>query len=199
MTPLADALRLALTAALAASKDARGFTERQAGKAIAIETLERRFVIHLEAGAVRVEPGDGEADATLRGSPTAVLGALVKEGGDTAAVLGDVELFEDFRRAFRPHLPPTVAHFAEDAGDAVRIGAQAAQSAWQGMASAVRAGAKDEGEQNEREAALAATVEELKGRVDDLEQRLLALEAAQDGQDGEAGEGGEARGEGQSP
>lgn len=202
MTPLADALRLALSAALATSKDARDFTERQAGRAIAIETLERRFVIHLEAGAVRVEPGDGEADATLRGSPTAVLGALVKEGGDTAAVLGDVELFEDFRRAFRPHLPPTVAHFAEDAGDAVRIGAQAAQSAWQGMASAVRAGAKDEGEQNEREAALAATVEALKSRVDDLEQRLLALEAAQDGQDGEAGEGGkggEARGEGQTP
>lgn len=194
MTPLSDALRLALSAALAASKEARDMTERHAGKAIAIETMERRFVIHFEAGAARVEPGDGEADATLRGSPTAVLGALVKspakEGSDTAAVLGDEELFEDFRRSFRPHLPPSVAHFAEDASDAVRVGAQAAQSAWQGMSGAVRSKAKDyfpdEDERHERDAALAAQLEALKGRVDELERRLRVLEAGRAGQEEQA-------------
>ena len=180
MNPFADALRLALSAALAASKEARHFTERQAGKAIAVETREHRFVIRFDAGEAHVEAGDGEADATVRGSPTAVLGTLLKDGGETAAVFGDAELFEDFRRSFRPHLPPTLANFAEDAGDAVRVGAQAAQSALQGVAGAMRSKAKDyfpdQSEQAEREAAMAAEIEALKGRIDALEERVRVLE-----------------------
>ena len=199
MNPFADALRLGLSAALAASKEARLCAERQNSKTIAVETLEQRFIIRFDAGEARVEAGDGEADATVRGSPAAVLGTLLREGGETAAVFGDAELFEDFRRSFRPHLPPTLAHFAEDAGDAVRVGAQAAQSALQGVAGAVRSKAKDyfpdATERDERDAAMAAEIEALKGRIDALEARLGTLEggAAKRTADDAPGQGDDTR------
>lgn len=184
MNPFADALRLGLSAALAASKEARLCVERQNGKAIAVETLDQRFIIRFDAGETHVEAGDGEADATVRGSPAAVLGTLLRDGGETAAVFGDAELFEDFRRSFRPHLPPTLAHVAEDAGDAMRVGAQAAQSALQGVAGAMRSKAKDyfpdASEREERDAAMAAEIEALKGRLDAVEARLRTLEEAAD-------------------
>lgn len=199
MNPFADALRLGLSAALAASKEARLCAERQNGKAIAVETLEQRFIIRFDAGEAHVEAGDGEADATVRGSPAAVLGTLLREGSETAAVFGDAELFEDFRRSFRPHLPPTLAHFAEDAGDAVRVGAQAAQSALQGVAGAVRSKAKDyfpdAADRDERDAAMAAEIEALKGRIDALEERLGALEggAAKSATEDAPGQGDDTR------
>ena len=151
-----------------------------AGKAIAFETLDERLVVCFESSSVHVETHSDEADATVRGSPTAVLGALFGKGGDTVAVLGDTTVFEDFRDSFRPHLklPPAVERFMEDAGDAVRVGAKAVKSAIEGVAAATRdhwpdwlhRAHPDTGE-------LRGEVDELKERMAALEERLAAVES----------------------
>ncbi|MDE0039015.1 MAG: hypothetical protein OXU77_15905 [Gammaproteobacteria bacterium] len=134
---LAELARLALSAGIAASPAARACSERQAGRSLAIETLTARFVIHFEPGAVRVDTDTGPADATLRGSPAAVAATLAGRE-ETAAVLGDPALFEDFRDSFRPRLEVPGKFVLEDLGDIVRLGVKAAESALEGLANAVR-------------------------------------------------------------
>ena len=134
---LAELARLGLSAAIAANPAARACCERLAGRSLAIETLEARFVIRFEPGAVRVDTVGGPADATLRGSPAAVAATLAG-GEETAAILGDSALFEDFRDSFRPRLETPGKFVFEDLGDIVRLGAKAAESALQGLANAVR-------------------------------------------------------------
>jgi len=146
---LAEIFRLTLAAAVAASPDARRCTERLAGRCLAVETLDARFVLHFEPGLVRIEPDDGPADATLRGSPVALANAMVLaphgEQADTAAVFGDHTLFEDFRDSFRPHIDLGPAdHLKEDLGDAVRLGAKAVESAIEGLANALRGSGRKE-------------------------------------------------------
>ena len=136
-TALAELARVALSAGIAANPAARACSERQAGRSIAIETLEARFVIHFEPGVVRVDTGTGPADATLRGSP-ASLAATLAGTDETAAILGDSALFEDFRDSFRPRLEVPGKFVLEDLGDIVRLGAKAAESALEGLANAVR-------------------------------------------------------------
>ena len=180
MGAVAKTVEVSLTAALTTSSDARDCCERLAGKAIAFESLDERLVVCFESSSVHVETQTDEADATVRGSPTAVLGALFGKGGDTVAVLGDVTVFEDFRDSFRPHLklPPAVERFMEDAGDAVRVGAKAVKSAIEGVAAATRdhwpdwlhRAHPDTGE-------LRGEVDELKARMAALEERLAAMES----------------------
>jgi len=134
---LAQLARLALSAGIAASPAARACSERQADRSLAIETLTARFVIHFEPGAVRVDTDTGPADATLRGSPAAVAATLAGRE-ETAAVLGDPALFEDFRDSFRPRLEVPGKFVLEDLGDIVRLGVKAAESALEGLANAVR-------------------------------------------------------------
>ena len=177
---VAKTVEVSLTAALTTSSDARDCCERLAGKAIAFESFDERLVVCFESSSVHVETQTDEADATVRGSPTAVLGALFGKGGDTVAVLGDATVFEDFRDSFRPHLklPPTMERFMEDAGDAVRVGAKAVKSAIEGVAAATRdhwpdwlhRAHPDTGE-------LRGEVDELKARMAALEERLAAVEA----------------------
>ena len=169
---------MALAAAIAASSEARQCSERLAGKKIAVETLDQRWLIAFEPGKANVERGDGEADATVRGSAAALLGAFARDRDGGAAVFGDVELFEDFRSAFRPHLklPEFVGQFAEDAGDAVRVGAKAARSAVEGLSGAVRTKAKDYWPDRGGSPELVDEVAELKARLDDMEERLRRLE-----------------------
>ena len=138
---LAEAARLALTAAIATNPEARRCSERLAGRTLAVETLDARFVVHFEPGAVRVEAGDTPADATVRGSPVDV-GATLTGAEETAAVFGDATIFEDFRESFSPlagmrdrfDLPGK--YVVEDIGDAVRLGVKAVQSALEGLAGA---------------------------------------------------------------
>ena len=177
---IAKTVEVSLSAALTTSSDARDCCARLAGKAIAFETLDERLIVCFESSSVHVETQRDEADATVRGSPTAVLGALFGKGGDTVAVLGDATVFEDFRDSFRPHLklPPVVERFMEDAGDAVRVGAKAVKSAIEGVAAATRdhwpdwlhRAHPDTGE-------LRGEVDELKERMAALEERLAAVES----------------------
>ena len=134
---LAELARLALSVGITSNPAARACTERLAGRSLAIETLEVRFVIHFEPGAVQVDTGTGTADATVRGSP-ANLAATLAGTEETAAVLGDTALFEDFRDSFRPRLEVPGKFVLEDLGDIVRLGAKAAESALEGLANAVR-------------------------------------------------------------
>lgn len=179
---IARTVEVSLTAALTTSSDARDCCARLAGKALAFEALDERLVVCFESSSVHVEAQIDEADATVRGSPTAVLGALFGKGGDTVAVLGDATVFEDFRDSFRPHLklPSGVERFLEDAGDAVRIGAKAVKSAIEGVAAATRdhwpdwlhRAHPDTGE-------LRGEVDELKERMAALEERLAAVESVE--------------------
>ena len=134
---LAQLAQLALTAGIATSPAARACSDRLAGRSVAVETLEARFVIHFDSGAVRVETGDDEADATVRGSPAAVAATLAGTE-ETAAILGDTAIFEDFRDSFRPRLELPGRFVFEDLGDIVRLGLKAAESALEGLANAVR-------------------------------------------------------------
>lgn len=134
---LAELARLALTAGIAANPAARACSERLAGRSLAIETLEWRFVVHFAPGAVRVDTGTGPADATVRGSLAAVATTLAGTE-ETAAVLGDTALFEDFRNSFRPRWEVPGKFVFEDLGDIVRLGAKAAESALEGLANAVK-------------------------------------------------------------
>ena len=182
MKPVTEAVRFVLATAIATNADARACSERLAGKAIAVECLEQRLVIGFEDGdaasAVQVRSGEAKADVTVRGSPAAVLGALAGVERDTAAIFGDVEVYEDFRASFRPHLklPQGFDHLAEDASDAVHVAARAAQSAFEGLLAGLRerfatepppepSSATDE----EREIA------NLQARIRDLEARLAEL------------------------
>lgn len=133
---LAQLARLALSAAIATNATARACSERLAARSLAIETLAARFVIHFQAGAVRVETGDGPADATVRGSPSTVAATLAGIE-DAAAILGDTALFEDFRDSFRPRLELPGKYVLEDLGDLVRLGAKTVESALEGIANAV--------------------------------------------------------------
>ena len=138
---LAQLAQLALSAAIATNPAARACSERLAGRSVAVETLEARLVIHFDSGcdsgAVRVETGDGEADATVRGSPAAVAATLAGTE-ETAAILGDTAIFGDFRDSFRPRLELPGKFVFEDLGDIVRVGLKAAESALEGLANALR-------------------------------------------------------------
>lgn len=181
MGAIAKTVEVSLSAALTTSADARDCCARLEGKAIAFESLDERLVVCFESSSVHVETETDDADAIVRGSPTAVLGALFGKGGDTVAVLGDAAVFEDFRDSFRPHLklPPAAERFMEDAGDAVRVGAKAVKSAIEGVATATRdhwpdwlhRAHPDTGE-------LRGEVDELKARMAALEERLAAVESS---------------------
>lgn len=134
---LAELARLGLSAGIAANPAARACSERLAGRSLAIETLEARFVIHFEPGAIHVDTAAEPADATLRGSPAAVAATLAGSE-ETAAILGDTAVFEDFRDSFRPRLEVPGKFVFEDLGDIVRLGVKAAESALEGLANAVR-------------------------------------------------------------
>ncbi|MCY4011328.1 MAG: hypothetical protein OXG82_01290 [Gammaproteobacteria bacterium] len=186
---VAKTVEVSLSAALTTSSDARDCCARLEGKTIAFESLDERLVVCFESSSVHVETETDEADATVRGSPTAVLGALFGKGGDTVAVLGDATVFEDFRDSFRPHLklPPAAERFMEDASDAVRVGAKAVKSAIEGVATATRdhwpdwlhRAHPDTGE-------LRGEVDELKARMAALEERLAAVESADEAPPDEA-------------
>lgn len=181
MSPFADALRLALSAAISASESARACSERLAGKTVLLEASGQRWRLRFQAGEVAVdvpaEDDSEEADATVRGTLPSLLRAFVsKEGAEAVAVIGDAELFEDFRTSFRPHLamPSSFGQFAEDAGDAVRVGTQAARSAVDGVGRAVRDKAQEYFARRDEERA--AEVAALRERVAALEVRVEALE-----------------------
>ena len=131
---LAQTARVALSAAMSASPEARRCSERLAGRRLAFETLDARFVVHFEPGAIRVEAGDDPADATVRGSPAAVAATLLN-AEESVAVLGDAAVFEDFRDSFRPRLDLGPGKFLlEDIGDIAGLGLRAVQSAFEGLA-----------------------------------------------------------------
>ena len=174
---LAEATRLALTAAIKASAEARACTERLAGKSIAFEFLGQRLVVHFEAGAVRVDSAEDAASATVRGSPAAVCGALLGGDGRTAAVFGEAAVVEDFRASFRPHLelPHAPRHLGEDLSDAAHLAFRAARSALEGAVAALREESANAPDAQES-AAEDPELQRLRARVADLEARLAAVE-----------------------
>lgn len=190
MNPLREAMRVALRAAIATNAEARACTRRLAGKSIAFEWSDQRLVIRFDDGAANVggaaDVGGGadEASATVRGSPVAVLGALLGGERGAAAVLGDAEAFEDFRASFRPHLPKVPRHLAEDIGDAAHLAARAAQSALEGLLGALREHTQSGAAEAEPEGA--DEVAALRARIGELEARLAALEPGSQSGDNDA-------------
>lgn len=173
-------MRATLRAAIATSADARACTERLAGKTIAFELLGERWVVRFESGVADVEAGETEADATVRGSPLAVLGAWLGGERHAAAVLGDGEVFEDFRASFRPHfslpLPHAPHHLAEDIGDAAHLAIRAARSALEGLLAVLRE--RDQPAPAAGDGDVAAEADALRAQVRELEERIAALEGS---------------------
>lgn len=176
MNPFAEAMQLALRGAIAASGEARRCAERLAGKSIAVESLGQRLVVCFEADGVQVEADDREADATVRGSPLALLLAAVEQEYDSSAVFGDAEIVQDFRMSFRPHLRAAgVGTLVEDAGDALRLGVKAAHSALEGVVRSMGGMAPDDNSEVAGED-WRTEVAAIKEQLQRIEERLSALE-----------------------
>lgn len=145
-----------------------------AGKRVGIEVPNERFVVEFEAreagGAALSVTSDSvaECDATLRISVAGLLSRFVDD--DAASLLGDADVMGDFLALLRPRLPlpeglpsPNLGAIGEDVGDALRLGARAAQSVFEAALGATPGGSRDvEGELAE----LRRRVEELERRVD---------------------------------
>lgn len=152
-----------------------------AGRRVGIEVPNERFVVEFEAGddedATLSVMSDSvtECDATLRISVAGLLSRFADE--DAASTHGDADVMADFFALLRPRLPlpdgmpsPDLSAIGEDVGDALRLGARAAQSVFEAALGATPGGARDVEEE----------LEELRRRVEDLERRVDAPAAEAD-------------------
>ena len=145
------------------------------GRRVGIEVPNERFVVGFEAGEDGrvvlsvVADSVAECDATLRISLAGLLSRFADD--DAASVQGDSDVMADFLALLRPRLPlpeglprPNLGAIGEDVGDALRLGARAAQSAFEAALGATPGGSRDvEGE-----------LAELRRRVEELERRVEA-------------------------
>ena len=152
-----------------------------AGKRVGIEVPSERFVVEFEAGddedAALSVMSDSvtECDATLRISVAGLLSRFADD--DAASTHGDADVMADFFALLRPRLPlpdgmpsPDLSAIGEDVGDALRLGARAAQSVFEAALGATPGGARD----------VEVELEELRRRVEDLERRVDAPAAEAD-------------------
>ena len=156
-----------------------------AGKRVGIEVPNERFVVEFEVGededtALSVMSDSvADCDATLRISVAGLLSRFADD--DAASTHGDADVMADFFALLRPRLPlpegmpsPDLSAIGEDVGDALRLGARAAQSVFEAALGATPGGASDVGgEGSARDEELA----ELRRRVEELERRLDASAA----------------------
>ena len=152
-----------------------------AGKRVGIEVPfgigmpNERFVVEFEAGededmALSVlSDSVTDCDATLRISVAGLLSRFADD--DAASTHGDADVMADFLALLRPRLPlpdglpsPDLGAIGEDMGDALRLGARAAQSVFEAALGATPGGARD----------VDAELAELRRRIEDLERRVEA-------------------------
>lgn len=155
--------------------------EALAGKRVGIEVPNERFVVEFEAGEDEdmalsvVSDSVTECDATLRISVAGLLSRFADD--DAASTHGDADVMADFFALLRPRLPlpdgmpsPDFGAIGEDVGDALRLGARAAQSVFEAALGATPGGSRD----------VEVELEELRRRVEDLERRVDAPAAEAD-------------------
>ena len=154
-----------------------------AGKRVGIEVPvgigmpNERFVVEFEAGEDEAEEAAlsvvsdsvTDCDATLRISVAGLLSRLADD--DAASTHGDADVMADFLALLRPRLPlpdglpsPDLSAIGEDVGDALRLGARAAQSVFEAALGETPGGSRD----------VELELEELRRRVEDLERRVDA-------------------------
>lgn len=145
-----------------------------AGKRIGIEVPNERFVVEFdgeddEAALSVMSDSVADCDATLRISVAALLSRFADD--DAASTHGDADVMADFLALLRPRLPlpdglpsPDLSAIGEDVGDALRLGARAAQSVFEAALGATPGDSRD----------VEAELAELRRRVEDLERRVDA-------------------------
>ena len=146
-----------------------------AGKRVGIEVPNERFVVEFETGedeeAALSVMSDSvtDCDATLRISVAGLLSRFADD--EAASTHGDADVMADFLALLRPRLPlpdglpsPDLGAIGEDVGDALRLGARAAQSVFEAALGATPGGSRD----------VELELEELRRRVEDLERRVDA-------------------------
>lgn len=152
-----------------------------AGKRVGIEVPNERFVVEFETGEDEsptlsvTSDSVVECDATLRIS---VAGLLSRFADDNAASThGDADVMAEFFALLRPRLPlpdglpsPDLDAIGEDVGDALRLGARAAQSVFEAALGATPGGSRD----------VETELAELRRRVEALERRVDAPAAEAD-------------------
>ncbi len=150
-----------------------------AGKRVGIEVPfgigmpNERFVVEFEAGeddeAALSVMADSvtDCDATLRISVAGLLSRFADD--EAASTHGDADVMADFLALLRPRLPlpdglpsPDLSAIGEDVGDALRLGARAAQSVFEAALGATPGDSRD----------VEAELAELRRRVEDLERRV---------------------------
>ena len=167
MNPFTQSFQSVLRGALRLNSRARFAAERLAGRSIALDMPDTRWLIVFADADVEVlEDDDTAADATVRGSMPAVFAELGGFGSE-AARLGDLELIDDFITSFRPNFDPKDA--LTDLQDATRVGVAAVQSAFEGLRGASPSAPTDDRDDEIRD--LKATIERLNKRIEQLEQQ----------------------------
>ena len=153
-----------------------------AGKRVAIEVPTERFVVEFgedEPPTLSVTSDSvAECDATLRISVAGLLSRFVDD--DAVSTHGDADVMAGFLALLRPRLPlpeglplpqglpgPDLHAIGEDVGDALRLGARAAQSVFEAALGATPGGSRD----------VEAELAELRQRVEELERRVDAAAA----------------------
>ena len=167
MNPFAQSFQSVLRGTLRLNSRARFAAERLDGRTIALDMPDTRWVIRFTGADVEVtDDDDRAADATVRGSTSAVF-AEMSGFGSEAARLGDIDLIDDFIASFRPQFDPKEA--LNDLQDATRVGVAAVQSAFEGLRGPRSSAPVDDRDAEIRE--LRATIDQLNERIEKLEQQ----------------------------
>ena len=172
----AAAIEAVLRAKNSLDDGAKDAIERLDEKCIAIEAAGLNMSFRFAEGKARVLANiDPAADLTLSGSLSRIFDVMVGKQTDAVSLDGDLTLFEDFRRVFKPAIE--AQQLADQMRSAAELGVGTMRSAVEGVASEVTrrtAGTGNRAEIDQLKSSieeLTATVEALKKRLEETEER----------------------------
>ena len=132
----AAAIEAALRAKNSIDDGAKDAIERLDEKCIAIEATGLNMSFRFTGGKARVLANiDPAADLTLSGSLSRIFDVMVGKQTDAVSLDGDLTLFEDFRRVFKPAIE--AQQLADQRRSAAELGVGTMRSAVEGVASEV--------------------------------------------------------------
>ncbi|MCY4143511.1 MAG: hypothetical protein OXG08_07490 [Gammaproteobacteria bacterium] len=170
-TTAASALEAAIRARIAIDPQARNMVRSLDGKAVELRVDDTRMVILFERGQARVSSRtEAIPDLTLTGSVVDIARTLLSNNATSVVIEGDENLMDTLHRIFKPSLD--TQDVAEQARATAEYGVATARSALEGLASELTTNKAD----HARIADLAEQLSRLRTTVNDLEDRIKALE-----------------------
>lgn len=170
-TTAASALEAAIRARIAIDPQARNMVRSLDGKAVELSVDDTRMVILFEGDQARVSSRtDATPDLTLKGSVVDIGKLLLSNNSTSVVIEGDETLLNALHRIFKPSLD--TQDVAEKARATAEYGVATARSALEGLASELTTNKADQA----HIADLAKQLAELRASVNELEDRIRALE-----------------------